>query len=60
MTNFPPPPDRLPGESIDRYLVRAAIEFKRLKLEGYGCDCTIQNDNPIDKPVEGFGLKVDA
>jgi hypothetical protein len=30
---YPPPPDRLPGESIDRYLLRAAIEFKRLKLE---------------------------
>jgi hypothetical protein len=32
-SKLPPPPERLPGESIDRYLVRAAIEFKRLKLE---------------------------
>jgi hypothetical protein len=32
-SKLPPPPDRLPGESIDRYLVRAAIEFKRLMLE---------------------------
>jgi hypothetical protein len=60
MNKLPPPPEQLPGESIDQYLVRAAIEFKRLKLENYGCDCAVQNDDPIDKPVEGLSSKINA